>query len=962
MNKFGKSNIFSKLLVLVEVSPSRAYLSLFKQKRAPLLLVALLLVSTLANFAFPFSVSAASNLSSTSSSPRVRAEAYNLMRVVGQCVQYSMRNRIYVDRASGTGDTTPSEAGGSGGDTGRANSQFEWFMDLKTDGHIVQPSGQRVTCASATQQFMGLLGYTNGKAFLQSIGFTFDASSAVWKSPDNNGSVRRSHFIDGIKAKMGGSPLAYNAEAQHINAVNALVSGDCKAELVSPYSSATAAQKKLADDKTRENGRAYAKVTVADGKATKDYIYSYAAESVTPGGTAGTTSTTTSTKGYFWRTFSGNGVGGGMAANESKTCTELISEISRTASALVNWNKTHPGQEESVAKPDKKNASANSVDDEEGVTSCVIEYIGWIACPVLNALAGLADWAYGFLAENFLVIQPTMFNQNGALFQAWAAFQGLANVVLVILFLIIIFSQLTSIGISNYSIKKMFPRLIVGAILINLSFIICTLAIDLSNILGYGLNDLFRSIGTDMGRVGDGTYYNAGSTGEGAASFAGWAVITTSILAGGALAVSGSGAVAAIGMGLVALLPVLLSVFLALVMIFFILVGRQMLIILLVAIAPVAFALYLLPNTAQWFTKWRKTFTALLMVFPIIGLVYGVSSLASQIMSSVIGDPNSPDNWIGQIVSAGVMVIPLIIVPSLLKKSLDSVGSIGSMAGKLNAKLSGGAQSKLAGSGLNKHYENLAAKRRAEITSGTYKGRNSIARVRSNMSGRRNRSDTYNALTGGYGNKLSRMADKLKSQEVLEMAESMASWTTSDGIPRSAESILTEQMGKYRAAYKNRKSDPNAFRESGVALAAAQVNVGRTSGAKASRNAQKQITQMYEGLQFEELRLKEQSTAQQSSTNGSTQGSFSSEAAGDSPFYVPRHASDTSDSATVPTEPYSPKHSAGPAGPTSHAGTQSSSSGDSYTPKHAAPPTGGRHAASPTTDTDHSSSASSSSE
>ena len=65
------------------------------------------------------------------------------------------------------------------------------------------------------------------------------------------------------------------------------------------------------------------------------------------------------------------------------------------------------------------------------------------------------------------------------------------------MFLAIIISQLTGFGISNYGIKKMLPRLIIAAILVNLSIYICQIAVDLSNILGYGLR-------AGLGGIGDG--------------------------------------------------------------------------------------------------------------------------------------------------------------------------------------------------------------------------------------------------------------------------------------------------------------------------------------------------------------------------------------------------------------------------------------------------------------------------
>ena len=60
--------------------------------------------------------------------------------------------------------------------------------------------------------------------------------------------------------------------------------------------------------------------------------------------------------------------------------------------------------------------------------------------------------------------------------------------------LIVIFSYLTGIGINNYRIKQILPRLILTAILVNLSFIVCLLAVDASNILGSSLNGTFDKV------------------------------------------------------------------------------------------------------------------------------------------------------------------------------------------------------------------------------------------------------------------------------------------------------------------------------------------------------------------------------------------------------------------------------------------------------------------------------------
>ena len=84
---------------------------------------------------------------------------------------------------------------------------------------------------------------------------------------------------------------------------------------------------------------------------------------------------------------------------------------------------------------------------------------------------------------------------------AWTTFQTIANVVFIILLLFVIFSQLTGVGIDNYGIKRILPKLIVVAILVNLSYLICVVCVDLSNILGSSLKGLFAPSDDRSGTV-----------------------------------------------------------------------------------------------------------------------------------------------------------------------------------------------------------------------------------------------------------------------------------------------------------------------------------------------------------------------------------------------------------------------------------------------------------------------------
>lgn len=311
----------------------------------------------------------------------------------------------------------------------------------------------------------------------------------------------------------------------------------------------------------------------------------------------------------------------------------------------------------------------------EEKNSCGIDGMGWLICPLMTFMGGIADASYSVISQ-FLNIKPAIFDDRsdavGAK-QAWNFFRDIANVIFVLLFLWVIFSQVSSIGISNYGIKKILPKLIVGAILVNLSFYICQLAVDLSNILGFTLKEALEGA---VSGVGGSSSNSAIVSGLGTA-VAGILVLTGTVLFA-ALAVS---------------VPTLLSLMLVLLVVLVILIVRQAAIVLLISIAPLAFAAWLLPNTESLFKKWVSMFRGLLMVFPIISLLYGAGKLAGAIlMTTATSDPNDTAITM-QFAGLAASILPLGATPFVLQSSLNSLGNIGAKIGRMGAN----AHSRFAG-------------------------------------------------------------------------------------------------------------------------------------------------------------------------------------------------------------------------------------------------------------------------
>ncbi len=641
-------------------------------------------------------------------SPAVRAQSYTYWKLASKCVTSHMRNTIKTE-AGENGATKPTQAGSPGSD---GTSEGEWFADDAAFGNVY-PDGKQ-TCAQVLNKAIALWGWTSPNEFLKSMGWKFNSSVPQWESPNNDSNKRFEAFKTAVLGKAGNIVAQADDAAMHVLYLNAFKSsGDayCQGKRVVKYADADATQKEWANNNTRKGALTYTGITLGEGSNTVKYIYTYNQES----------------NGQLWR-YRGDGWGHDGVV-EQYSCKDIAAKINSTAVALRDWNKAH---EAAAVDPNDDNAAAAPTDEgTENTTSCAVEGVGWIVCPVINFLANIADGAFGFLADSFLRTDSTAFNADTPTYRAWVIMRNVANVLFVIAFLTIIFSQLTSMGISNYGVKKMLPRLVITAILVNISFFIAQLAIDVSNILGYSIRDVFDLVAEQT----RGENYADVSTAAVGSSFTDIAV---GILAFG-------GGVVALYALLSTFGAIILAAALALLMILFILVARQAIVILLVVLAPIAFVALLLPNTEKFFTFWRKTLTAMLLLFPIIALVFGAASLASTVLqgsfSGTTGAYNGEGSeWFGQIIASAVLVLPLFIVPILLKKSLDGVPMLGQMATKFQNRANGNLSKR-----LGEGYKNSAWGR----------GRTVRKQARQNY---RDRQFAKNVVDGGMGGKIAGIA------------------------------------------------------------------------------------------------------------------------------------------------------------------------------------------------------------
>ena len=157
-------------------------------------------------------------------------------------------------------------------------------------------------------------------------------------------------------------------------------------------------------------------------------------------------------------------------------------------------NSTNGSNSTTTPNGSTTDTTSTNTENQEPVTcTSQIGAVGWIICPTTGLLAKGIDALYSVI-ESLLSVKPLEMGNKSPVYQVWTYMRNIANICFIIFLLVIIYSQITGLGINNYGIKKSLPRLIITAIIVNFSFLACAIAVDISNIIGNGLKDFLASV------------------------------------------------------------------------------------------------------------------------------------------------------------------------------------------------------------------------------------------------------------------------------------------------------------------------------------------------------------------------------------------------------------------------------------------------------------------------------------
>ena len=353
------------------------------------------------------------------------------------------------------------------------------------------------------------------------------------------------------------------------------------------------------------------------------------------------------------------------------TCGDAVQKYSELAGAYAEaLNK------EAQEDPNKNNTDATAPEENKDECAAELNGFGSIICSGQNLFVTITQILFDAVPK--ILESQAELTKEDAVRKQWGNLLNVANAILIIAFLVVIYSTATSTGgLSNYDVKKLLPRIIIFAIAINLSYYICMALVDLSNILGHGIFGLFLG-----GKTGDAPQ-----------------LMKTAKATADAISIPPEvGAITTVAIVAILIFLVGPPIIIALLTILFALVVRGMALMILVIISPVAIASYLFNSQglSKGFTMWRDNYIKLLLVYPLFMLVWA----GSRVVSSL--NPNSPDPTLaifGLLMEVICLVAPAMSILPLFKMSGNIMGkaTIAAQNNRGANKFAGWAGSKATG-------------------------------------------------------------------------------------------------------------------------------------------------------------------------------------------------------------------------------------------------------------------------
>lgn len=309
------------------------------------------------------------------------------------------------------------------------------------------------------------------------------------------------------------------------------------------------------------------------------------------------------------------------------------------------FNDTAPG-----VGPD---TTINPLEDERIGCDFTWSPLSWIICPFVRGAMEMVGLFDGLINQMLNIETGRIFDdttETGAAYhKAWRVFRTFALVLIVVGALIMVIAQAAGLEILDaYTIKKILPRLLIVTIGIALSWELMRFVVNLSNDLGQGVRGIIYAPFASLDSLAK---LNAGS------QFV--------------LLLLGSGAI--LTYGIIGILSLVVTALLASLVAVALMAFREIGIIFLIIIAPLAIAAAILPFTQKLWKFWHTSFVGLLMVFVFISAFIAIGRVFSVTAAT-------DSNPLYQLIAVIAYFAPYFLIPFAFKLAGGAVATIAGIA------------------------------------------------------------------------------------------------------------------------------------------------------------------------------------------------------------------------------------------------------------------------------------------
>lgn len=288
--------------------------------------------------------------------------------------------------------------------------------------------------------------------------------------------------------------------------------------------------------------------------------------------------------------------------------------------------------------------------------------MSWILCPVILLMDSAISWMDTQI-QALLEVDENKYNDNPQLKRAWSNIRNIAYILLIPTMLLMVIG--TALGFevfSAYTIKRALPRMVLATIFITFSWYVCVFLIQLTNVIGGGILGLMTGpFGASVGTLSIADLFEGGIVGS---------FISTGLFS-----------IALVAILFLFLGPIALFVLAA----FLVLLAREMFILALVMLGPIAILAWIFPGNDKPWKLWWSAFSKLLLMFPLIMVLIAVGRIFAYIIDST-RDGGFDDSILGPIMVLGAYILPYVLIPLTFK---FAGGIFANLAGVVNDREKG---------------------------------------------------------------------------------------------------------------------------------------------------------------------------------------------------------------------------------------------------------------------------------